>query len=179
MTGSIKILSPSELTQLCLPLRMQVLHEELGWISHEVTNSEALRDQYDERAIHFGYFSSDLMIGALRLIIADSFEVLPSGKLVTNPWHMDGIVGELSRGVVHPDYRGSQVFPKLLKTAIEHAKQEGVSHLFLSTFDTPKTHRFYSRYGFTLLEGALKFRDEHMNFEGSNTSFSVLYSRIG
>jgi hypothetical protein len=152
-------MSPNEIISLCLPLRRSVFHE-FGWTKQSRVDNDG-RDRYDESAIHYGYFLSDLLVGAIRLVIAPTLQGLPSGSYLQGQTFV-GNLGELCKGIVAPQFRGGLVLTSLLHFGISEAQTLGISHLFLSAFDTDRIRRFYTQFGFATLGASFIYEDKNI-----------------
>lgn len=157
--GQVRQMSRSEVTSLYLPLRRSV-YDEYNWAKRKMDGESW--DSYDEIAIHYGYFLSNYLAGAFRLIVAPTIQELPSGSNLQGIV-FPGRVGEFSKGMVASQFRGKRVFVTLLRFGLSEARALGISHVFLSAFDTGRLKRFYARFGFTTVGVPFRFEDENIH----------------
>src|SRR2546427_1166473 len=143
--AKVREMSSDEIISMYLPLRCSVFHE-FGWAKNAQGDYDG-RDDYDKNAFHFGCFSDDSLLGAIRLVIAPTVHDLPSGCYIGPSDLFVGRLGELCKGVVNGQFRGRHIFSTLVCFGISKAREQGVSHLFLSAFDTDRIRRFYSHFG--------------------------------
>jgi GNAT superfamily N-acetyltransferase len=175
MSNIVRELSDADVVSLCLPLRFSVLHKELKWTKRDVDSPELMTDEYDRGAIHYGAFCDSGFAGSLRLVIQKSARELPSGSFIPITSKFSGTVGELSKGMVYPHFRGRRVFCDLIEKCIARAHAEGVEHLFLSAYSSLRERRFYQLFGFEVIETGFDFSDSLISPSGSA---GIFYRRL-
>jgi len=156
----LKPLTSEEVLHLSLPLRYRILHEELHWVGRNIAGPLDLRDPFDDASLHLGLFVGQLLIGTGRLVIADDTDSLPSGFHI--PKHSDATrnVGEISRIVIHEEWRGLRAFVALFYGLIFEAASNQLDGVFLTIVETKRHKVFLNKHGFRRLQGDFFFSDQ-------------------
>ncbi|RKH21503.1 GNAT family N-acetyltransferase [Corallococcus praedator] len=169
MTNSfeVRILrAPEELGHYRRLLFDAYIHEA-GWNFHPANPSgirisgHELRDDRDDIAICFGVFQEDRLIGGARLCgrHQGQFEIhgyQPHRDLTF--LNAPNLI-EASRAVLRSEFRGSGVFPLLVRHLFEFCENNQLS-VFTVTSD-PSVIRLYKRIGMPAVEGCrFKFEPE-------------------
>ena len=155
----IRRLSLDELKRHYLPLRLIAFAEELGWAS-SCEDSEATRDIYDKKAICFGAFWGDRMLGAIRLVLGHSTDQLPSGRHLPSKAQFEGKCGELNRAVVEKHFRGYDLYGALVLHATVEAIDIGARQIFGTIVDTPARRRLIVRLGYEVVGDPFNYEDD-------------------
>jgi GNAT superfamily N-acetyltransferase len=141
----IRELTAEEVETLSLPLRHEIYGEEMGILRE----SGVVGDIYDQHSITYGAFVNQQFSGSFRVVVAESVLGLPSGKYLPPQTKSYVNCGEISRGVVKPEYRKQGVGYHLLRYTVKKAPEIQIKHLFAGV--GTKFTRLLSDLGFVLI----------------------------
>jgi hypothetical protein len=167
----LRRLSASEVVADYLPLRYATLHREMQWAKQGTTSPSDLRDVYDGTALQFGIYLGTRILAAIRLILADRFDQLPSGVFFSDPFDASGRVAEASKAMVYPTARGCRLFTALLLECETQSLANGLTQLFISVIDTDRIRRFLQAEGFQMFGSPFRFEDQTISPEGPAVLF--------
>jgi GNAT superfamily N-acetyltransferase len=159
-----RCLSAAELRDEYLPLRYDVLHSELQWTVGAVRSPSDLCDVHDRASVAYGVFDGDArLIGASRLILSADEHELPSLRLLValgRRVQLPEPAAEISRVMVHRDYRRLGLFRVLLLSGLLLAEGTAVRTLVLTERDDARSARVMTSCGFTRFADGFSFVDQ-------------------
>ena len=111
-------------------LRFRVWSEQEGVIL-PISSRGRLKDPLDSRAVHWGAFVEDQMVGSARLTLHDSVLDAPDAHLF-GAVQLPVPVGSMNRLVIDAAYRGKRIAEKLDDTRISFSRQQGAKALLIT-----------------------------------------------
>ncbi len=168
---NLRQLNASEVEADYLPLRYATLHCELKWTNRPTTLPSELRDAYDESALKYGIYRETTILAAIRLIIADRTDRLPSGAYFPHPFQTSGRLAEVSKAMVCPLARKLGLFTALLLECEIQALKNEVNRLFISVIDTDRVRRLLREEGFQVFGLPFYFDDQKISPKDSAVLF--------
>jgi N-acyl-L-homoserine lactone synthetase len=145
-------------------------------------------DAFDARALHFGWYMNDALVGCVRFVQPDeNADALPMlsymregrpraavKRYITERRRRNECMVEASRFCLAPEHRGLSTAKEFVLAMVRTMAPQGFEH---GVFDSDDTHvPFYRRCGFEPLEGAMGFR-QAIN-ERTLTCLTYDYDRI-
>jgi predicted GNAT family N-acyltransferase len=118
-----------------------------------LNKAEMWSDYLDESAIHISVKLGHKIVGAVRLLInSDTIKNTEIGNVVELPsWLLNKKFVEVSRLVVHPDYRSSYISIILIKEISKIALDEKCDYILLDSIE--KLRKSYERLGAKTIPG--------------------------
>jgi GNAT superfamily N-acetyltransferase len=162
----LRRLTEHEVVQDYVALRMAVLGDELRLTKAAVRSAADLLDDYDKKSRAFGCFVGSKLVGAVRLVIADRPERLPSYAFLPrgfSHWR-PGRIAEVSRLVVRGPYRHFGVGTTLVAHAIRSADWSGIQNIVAGAIDRPRTIDFWGTFGFRVIRDNFYFDSSQMRY---------------
>jgi len=158
MPLALRRLSDLDIRRGYLPLRYETLFREKAWTRHAVATPDELLDRFDDDATAFGIYDDTKLLAAIRLIVAESPEVLPSGSYIPLG-QFCGTCGEISKALVTPSARQCGLFTALMLRCFDEACDQDLSHVFISVIDSEKARMYFQGEGFRLVGTPFQFKD--------------------
>lgn len=155
---ALRRLSDVDIHRDYLPLRYETLFREKAWTRHVVATPDELLDRFDDGAIAFGVYADTKLLAAIRLVVAESPELLPSGGFIPSG-QFSGASGEISKALVTPSARQCGLFTALMLRCSVEAYDQGLFHLFISVIDSEQARTYFQREKFCLIGGPFRFKD--------------------
>lgn len=148
-------------------------------------NSNGLdMDAFDARALHFGWYLNEALIGCVRFVEPGQDEdALPMLSYMTEGAPRNAVKGfvaerrkrgermvEASRFCLAPEHRGLRTAKEFVLTMSKTLHEMGID---LALFDCHLRHaQFYRRLGFEILDGAAGFTMPGYTWRGCTMSFN-------
>ena len=173
----LKILDIEAFRRDALPQRFQGFHDDLK-LTRGVTSPHDMEDQYDRRSIQFGLYHHGEIVCSWRLITTDSFETLPTTKLLRNVIQQPRSAIEFSKLVVAVGFRGCGIASVALRASMLEARRRVIEQMLISVIDEPRFVGFLCRLGFVLVAEGFFFEDEKIAATSPAAAYSFAIAEI-
>ena len=138
-----------------------------------VRTAADMLDGYDKTGRAFGCFLGRELAGAVRLVIVDGPERLPSYSFSSHRfshWRA-GRMAEVSRLVVRRPYCHLGIATRLVVRTLRSAVQLGIRNILAAAADCPGTIRFWEELGFRVVRENFCFESSQMTYPNPMAAF--------